>query len=303
MLLTICHRTIYRYARPVALLPHRMMLCPRGQHDLRLLTTLLSCTPPAHIEWTQDVFGNLIATATFSDAVETLTIDSRMVVDQSATAWPVFSIAPSAHNFPFAYSADEVADLGSMRDSQYPEAADSVRDWVGTFRVVEPADTLTLLRNINAGILAEFAYCARDAEGTQSPEETIHSRSGSCRDFATLFIEAVRHLGFGARAVSGYIQPYEADRQGGDTQHGATHAWAEVYLPSAGWIAFDPTHARMGGAGLIPVAVARNIGQILPVDGRYTGAPEDFVEMQVEVNVAAGAALVSAFDQPQRSPS
>jgi len=302
MLLTICHRTVYRYARPVALLPHRMMLCPRGQHDLRLLTTLLSCTPPAHIEWTQDVFGNLIATATFSGAVETLTIDSRMVVDQSATAWPVFSIAPSAHDFPFAYSAEEVADLGALREPQYPDAAHSVRDWVESFRGSEPTDTLTLLKQINAGILAEFAYRARDAEGTQSPDETIHMGSGSCRDFATLFLEAVRHLGFGARAVSGYLQVAEPE-DGTAGQHCATHAWAEVYLPCAGWIAFDPTHARMGGAGLIPVAVARSIEQIHPVQGLYTGAPEDFIEMRVEVSVTTGTVLASAFDQPQPLPS
>jgi transglutaminase-like putative cysteine protease len=296
MLLTICHRTVYRYVRPVTLLPHRMMLCPRGQHDLRLLTTLLSCTPPAHIEWTQDVFGNLIATATFSDEVETLTIDSRMVVDQSATAWPVFSIAPSAHHFPFAYSAEEVADLGALREPQYPDAADSVRDWVESFRGSEPIDTLTLLKGINAGILAEFAYCAREAEGTQSPAETIHTASGSCRDFATLFLEAVRHLGFGARAVSGYLQADEFE--GVAPQHGTTHAWAEVYLPCAGWIPFDPTHARMGGAGLIPVAVARSIEQIHPVQGLYTGASADFIEMRVEVSVATGTVLASAFDQP-----
>ncbi|HVJ01874.1 MAG TPA: transglutaminase family protein [Sphingomonas sp.] len=302
MLLTICHRTTYRYARPVTLLPHRMRLCPRGQHDLRLLTTLLSCTPPAHIEWTQDVFGNLIATATFSDAVDTLTIDSRMVVDQSATAWPIFAIAPSAHNFPFTYSAEEVADLGSMRKPQYPQALDSVRDWLARFRGTEPTDTLTLLRNINAGILADFTYSRRDAEGIQSPDETIRAASGSCRDFATLFIEAVRHLGFGARAVSGYLQPAEPQERRGGLQHGATHAWAEVYLPCAGWIAFDPTHSRMGGAGLVPVAVARNIAQILPVEGRYEGAAADFLEMQVEVIVTAGTVLASAFDQPQPSP-
>lgn len=299
MLLTICHRTIYRYARPVALLPHRMMLCPRGQHDLRLLTTLLSCTPPAHIEWTQDVFGNLIATATFSGETQTLTIDSRVVVDQSATAWPVFRIAPSAHNFPFAYSADEVADLGAMREPQYPEASASVRDWVETFRTSEPSDTLTLLKHINAGILAELSYRAREAEGTQPPDETIHTGSGSCRDFATLFIEAVRQLGFGVRAVSGYIQPFESDEHGAGMQHGSTHAWAEVYLPCAGWIAFDPTHARMGGAGLIPVAVARDIRQIHPVEGRYTGTPDDFVDMRVEVTVTAGSVLASAFEAPR----
>lgn len=297
MLLTICHRTRYRYARPVKLLPHRMMLCPRGQHDLRLLTTLLSCTPPAHIEWTQDVFGNLIATATFSEAVDALVIDSRMVVDQSATAWPVFSIAPSAHQFPFAYSADDVANLGLLREPQHPGAADSVRDWLEAFRGVEPADTLSLLKAINAGILAQFAYIAREAEGTQSPDETIHSGKGSCRDFAMLFIEAVRQLGFGARAVSGYMHAPVPDEPGRELQHGATHAWAEVYLPCAGWIAFDPTHARMGGAGLVPVAVARDISQILPVVGRYVGAPADFIEMQVEVNVSAGSTPASAFDR------
>ncbi|UIJ44197.1 transglutaminase family protein [Sphingomonas cannabina] len=303
MLLTICHRTVYRYARPVTLLPHRMMLCPRGQHDLRLLTTLLSCTPPAHIEWTQDVFGNLIATATFWDEVETLTIDSRMVVDQSATAWPVFSIAPSAQEFPFTYSADEVADLGSMRDPQYPQAADSIRDWIDTFRGSEPTDTLTLLKEINTGILAEFAYRASAAERAQSPDETIHSGHGSCRDFATLFIEAVRQLGFGARAVSGYMQALEADEHGAGKQYGAAHAWAEVYLPCAGWSAFDPTHARMGGAGLIPVAVARTVDQIRPVQGGHTGAPDDLVEMLVDVNITAGTVLASAFDQPQPAPS
>ncbi len=291
MLLTICHRTRYRYARPVHLLPHRMMLCPRGQHDLRLLKTLLSCSPPAHIEWTQDVFGNLIATASFAEAVETLTIDSRMVVDQSATAWPVFTIAPSAHHFPFAYSAEEVTDLGAMRVPHYPHAADSVRDWVEQFRGTEPTDTLTLLKTINAAIATGLAYRVREEEGTQSPDDTLHMGSGSCRDFATLFIEAVRHLGFGAHAVSGYLQP---DPPG--DQHGTTHAWAAVYLPCAGWIPFDPTHGRMGGAGLIPVAVAGNIAQIHPVRGSYLGAAEDFIDMQVEVTVQASTALASAFD-------
>lgn len=286
MLLTICHRTTYRYRRPVALLPHRMMLCPRGQHDLRLLTTLLTCTPPAHIEWTQDVFGNLIATATFTGVTEILTIDSRMAVDHRATAWPVFKIAPSAHSFPFAYSRDEVVDLGPFREPQHPDAEDSVRGWLSSFRSKEPTDTLTLLKAINAGISAQFKYRAREEEGTQAPDNTIHGGSGSCRDFAALFIEAVRQLGFGARAVSGYLH---AGVQGDDEQHGSTHAWAEVYLPCAGWIAFDPTHGRIGGGDLIPVAVARNIEQIRPVEGSYTGAPEDFVSMNIEVKVTPGA--------------
>ncbi len=274
-----------------------MMLCPRGQHDLRLLTTLISCTPPAHIEWTQDVFGNIIATASFETDTDKLTIDSRMVVDQSATAWPVFKIAPSAQDFPFTYSREEAADLAALREPQYPDAADSVRDWVEAFRCEEPTDTLTLLKTLNAGIASRLTRLAGDEECRQGPDDTIHSGGGSGRDFATLFIEAVRHLGFGARAVAGYLQGTTAGSDEVRKDHSSTHAWAEVYLPCAGWIAFDPTHAQMGGAGLIPVAVARNIEQISPIQGSYSGAPDDFLEMNVVVTVSIGTVLASAMDR------
>ena len=142
-------------------------------------------------------------------------------------------------------------------------------------------DTLSLLKDINAGILGPVAYRTRDEEGTQTPLETLALASGSCRDIAALFIAAVRHLGFGARAVSGYL----FDPQPNADDPGSTHAWAEVYLPGAGWIAFDPTHRRLGGASLIPVAVARSNRQIMPIVGGYGGAPEDFVAMEVAVSV------------------
>ncbi|PTQ12035.1 transglutaminase [Sphingomonas oleivorans] len=286
MLLTICHKTLYRYARPVTLLPHRMMLCPRGQHDLRLLATLLSCSPPAHLEWTQDVFGNIIATATFSDATDSLAVTSRMVVEQSATAWPVFAIAPRAHSFPFDYSEDELIDLGALRAPEHDDPDGRLRGWARGFIAAEPTDTLSLLKDINAGLLRHVAYRARDEEGTQPPLETLDRATGSCRDIAALFIDAARHLGFGARAVSGYLFDGQAGSDNGVP--GSTHGWAEVYLPCAGWIAFDPTHARLGGANLVPVAVARNIGQIRPIEGRYVGAAEDFLDMRVEVTVTRG---------------
>jgi transglutaminase-like putative cysteine protease len=125
----------------------------------------------------------------------------------------------------------------------------------------------------------------RDDEGTQTPAETLTLKSGSCRDIAGLFIEAARHLGFGVRAVSGYL--FNPDQQVGDA--GSTHAWAEIYLPGAGWIAFDPTHRRVGGGRLVPVAVARLNRQIMPVTGGYVGAPEDFEVMDVAVNVRSEA--------------
>jgi transglutaminase-like putative cysteine protease len=260
------------------------MTCPRGKYDLKLVKTALSTSPPASIDWTQDVFGNLIATAGFSGETDALVVDSRMVVEQSAMAWPVFRIAPSAHQYPFDYDAAESLDLGALLLPNPDPASDRVRAWARSFLTDEPADTLTLLKAINEGVHRSIRYRWRDEEGTQSASETLVALSGSCRDLASLFVAAMRHLGIGARIVSGYL----FDPAGGE--HGATHAWAEVYLPCAGWIAFDPTNAQMGGANLVPVAVGRAIDQIMPISGSYAGAPEDMISMRVEVSVTRDGA-------------
>jgi transglutaminase-like putative cysteine protease len=281
MKLTIYHRTSYRYARAVMLQAHRLILCPRGGQELRVLANSISCSPPAELVWTQDVFGNLIATATFTDTTAHLVITSEMTVEQSSLAWPVFRIETSAHSFPFEYSADEVTDLGALRLPEQTDPAGGLRAWARAFVRSVPTDTLSLLKAINSGILDSVTYRMRDEEGTQTALETLALASGSCRDIAALFIETARHLGFGARAVSGYL--FDPDMALDDA--GSTHAWAEIYLPGAGWIPFDPTHQRIGGAFLIPVAVARSNTQIMPVVGGYTGMPADILSMDVEVQV------------------
>jgi len=285
MRLTISHRTAYRYARPVALHPHRMLLHPRGDHDLRVVTASLACSPNATLDWAQDVFGNLVATAVFQAPAAELVITSQVVADQSSAAWPVLRIAPGAHAFPFAYSAQEIADLGALRAAAPAGPHDAVGSWARGFVMGPPTDTLSLLKDINAGILGAVAYRVRDEAGTQTGAETLAKASGSCRDLAALFIEATRHLGFGARAVSGYL--FDPDAPVSDA--GTTHAWAEVYLPGAGWVAFDPTHRRMGGANLIAVAVGGGLAAIAPISGGYSGAPEDFLGMEVAVRVTAGS--------------
>ena len=281
MRLAIHHRTTYRYARPVVLQRHRMILRPRGSHDITLLSSSLSCTPVADLEWTQDVFGNLIATGIFSQPAVELVITSEFMVEQSAVAWPVFRIAPEAHSFPFTYSSDDMAHLGVLRIPEHDDHEGRLGVWARAFVRGASTDTLSLLKDLNAGILGSVAYRVRDEEGTQTPLETLALASGSCRDIAALFIEAVRHLGVGTRAVSGYL--FDAQQSVDDP--GSTHAWAEVYLPGAGWIAFDPTHRRLGGANLIPVAVARSNRQIMPIVGGYIGAPGDFLAMDVAVRV------------------
>lgn len=122
--------------------------------------------------------------------------------------------------------------------------------------------------------------------GDQYPLQTLDRGWGSCRDFAVLFAEAVRTLAFGARIVSGYLHHPDQDRVGSNNA-GSTHAWAEVYVPGAGWITFDPTNRSVGSFNLIPVAVARDIGQAMPVVGSFGGATNAFTGMSGEVTVSS----------------
>jgi transglutaminase-like putative cysteine protease len=137
--------------------------------------------------------------------ISELVITSDLAVEQSAVAWPVFRISPEAHAFPFAYSSDDLDDLGALRIPEHPDPEGRMEAWTRAFVRGMRTDTLSLLKDLNAGILGPVAYRVRDEEGTQTPLETLALASGSCRDIAALFIEAVRHLGFGARAVSGYL--------------------------------------------------------------------------------------------------
>ena len=284
MRLTVRHLTTYRYARAVALQAHTLMLFPRASHDLRILETSLRCTPEAQLAWSQDVLGNVVATASFARPAAELVIESCSDVEQCASAWPIFPIAVRAHSYPFRYTDAEVTDLGGFLLPQHPDPNGTISDWGKAFILSTPTDTLSLLKDMNNGILPAVTYRTRDEQGTQSPVETLALASGSCRDIAALFIDAARHLGFAARAVSGYMYDPDASRD----DAGSTHAWAEVYLPGAGWVAFDPTHQRVGSAQLVPVAVGRCNGQIMPVSGNYVGAADDFEAMDVSVTVTTG---------------
>ncbi|BBD98847.1 transglutaminase family protein [Sphingobium amiense] len=289
MRLHILHVTTYRYREPVEILAHRVMLTPRSSHALRLISADLSFEPAAELEWTQDVFGNLIATASFPNPSERLKITNCVIVDQTAAAWPILKIAPHAHRYPFDYSHEERADLGALLVPEHADPDGSVAAWAHAQVLGAGTDTLSLLQDMNAAARAGMTYVTREEVGTQSPQETLDLASGSCRDLATLFIEAVRHLGFGARAVSGYLfdPPILGNPAEVASPHGTTHAWAEVYLPCADWVAFDPTNGRMGEAHLVPVAVGRSIAQLSPVDGRYVGGADAFLGMTVEVTVSA----------------
>src|SRR6476620_2666883 len=285
-LLTVRHATTYRYSAPVTFGQHRLMLRPRDSHDLRLVDAELSLSPPGKVRWLHDVFGNSGALVDFHEPAAELRIVSELAIERYALARLDFPIAPEAESYPFMHSADDRSDLGRLRERHYPDARGVVDEWARQFILETPANTFNLLATMNAAIRDSFEYRARDEEGTQAPLDTLEKKSGTCRDFALLFIEAARTLGFGARFVSGYL--YDPALDGGTALQGAgaTHAWAEIYLPGAGWIEFDPTNGLVAGENLIRVAVTRDPAQALPVSGSYAGEGA-YRAMEVEVTVKA----------------
>lgn len=284
--LSIEHRTSYRYRLPVSLGVHRLMLRPRESRDVRLISNDVRVNPAATVTWAHDVFGNAIATAALQNWSDHLDICSTSEIELHAAAWPVFEIAAYAASYPFRYSDDEWIDLGSLAMPQYADPGGRLHSWARAFVRGDVTDTLSLLKDLSIGVSVWVSYQSRDDEGTQTPTETLDRGWGSCRDFAVLFVEAVRSLGFGARIVSGYL--YNPDNaSAGSAGAGSTHAWAEVYVPGAGWITFDPTNRSVGGANLIPVAVARNIQQAVPVAGSFVGMTDAFLGMSVSVRVTS----------------
>lgn len=260
------------------------MLRPRESPDLLLLNCDIQISPTGRLAWTSDVFGNAIATATFVEPTCQLEIISKADVDLRSEAWPVFDIAASAINYPFKYHENDWRDLGSLRDVQHDPTVDFQR-WVKGFVMGNTTDTLSLLRDLSSGVANHVTYQSRDAEGTQTPVETLALGSGSCRDYAALFAEAVRVLGLGARTVSGYLYSPTQDLCGSSLS-GSTHAWVEVFLPGAGWVPFDPTNRSVGSGNLIPVSVGRDITQAIPVSGGFSGPGNALCLMEASVEIS-----------------
>jgi transglutaminase-like putative cysteine protease len=287
-LLTIHHKTEYRYTHPVAFGEHRIMLRPRDGHDLRVLSGSLEIAPePMSLRWIHDVFGNSVAIATFDERAETLSIVSTATVEHSPAE--EFALTPDdrAYFYPFLYGGDELPDLVQFITPQYGDPNGELSAWARNFLDAEgPTPTFNILSGMTHGIRKAFTYRKRHEHGTQHPLDTLQTRSGTCRDYALFMIEALRRLGIAARFVSGYLF-IPGDRAHGYVGGGSTHAWVQVYLPSAGWIEFDPTNGIVGTRDLVRVAVARDPRQAIPLHGTYLGSADAFVAMDVSINVVS----------------
>lgn len=277
--LRITHRTSYHYREPVQFGPHRALMRPREGHDVHIEKGSFSVKPAANVRWMRDLHGNSVAVLNFTEPSDHLEVASEVLVDLYDDQLVECNLDPQARLFPFAYPATELLGLTPYTLPGHPEEAGAVAAWLGDlYQPGQLVDTLDLLAALNAKIFGSLRYAAREDEGTYTPAQTLRLGGGSCRDYAVLMMEAARHWGFAARFVTGYVLM-------ADGQHGATHAWTEIYLPGAGWQGYDPTNNKLADTEHISVAVAPHAAQASPFSGTFSGPSDAFERLEVSVQV------------------
>ncbi len=281
------HTTTYRYRKPVTFGEHRAIFLPSFGFVGRILNYAVETNIPSKVRWMMDTLSNNVALIQFSESTAELQVTYRVQGEHfGIPAIAEFPLNPRAKEVPVQYTPDEWIDLAPYLRPHAEDPDGSVAAWAKSFVSGDQDDTLNVLQRMMDTVWNALTYQARDTEGTQSPGETLRLKSGTCRDYAWLMIEALRRLGFACRFVSGYL--YDASLDGGEigmTGSGATHAWLQVYLPGAGWRTFDPTNRITAGFDLIRVAIARHPGQVIPLSGSWFGDAGDYLGMNVNVTI------------------
>lgn len=275
----IIHRTYYNYSNNVDLGTHNLLLRPRENHELRIESFTLNITPKAKILWHLDVEDNSVAIATFNTATQQLFIESEVIIQQYNESPLDFIVADYAINYPFKYLPNDNFILSSYMVLPNEESRILLNNWIyNVYKYSEKIQTYTLLQKLTIYIFKNFIYKVREEEGVQTAKQTLAYGSGSCRDFAFLFMEVVKCLGLATRFVSGYLYaPLMSE------QVGSTHAWAEVYLPGGGWKGFDPTTGNIVGKDHISVAVSRLPDNVPPIAGSFSGIADSTLSVGVWV--------------------
>jgi transglutaminase-like putative cysteine protease len=280
--LNIDHVTEYVFKDTVSLLPHRLLLRPRESHNVRIESSILEILPAHTVQWKRDVLDNSVAVVSFSEPSNRLHIHSSMVIQHYEDNPFDFLVDDYAFIHPFDYAKEERAELEPFLKIVYPADHLAVQNWLVGLGLLQPMETFALLDRLNHEIAGRFFYQMREEPGVQPPGMTLARNSGSCRDFATLFLEACRHRGLASRFVSGYLHSVATE-----AGNGSTHAWAEVYLPGAGWKGFDPTGGEVTGNRHIGVAVASHPKAVPPVAGSFVGLTGQEPVLSVAVRVSA----------------
>lgn len=283
----ITHVTTYRYAKPVTFGTHRAMFLPRRGACARLLGWSAKTSIPAKIHWISDSRSNSVTVMEFDEPGSELTFTFEVSgVYYGINGVEAFPLDPRAEEIPVQYTPDEWTDLAGYLRPHAEDPDGSLAAWAKRFVAGDQDRAIDVLRRMLSIFREAFRYQAREEEGTQAPGETLRLKSGTCRDYAWLMIEALRRLGFASRFVTGYLYDGAVDGSAvGVFGAGATHAWLQVFLPGAGWLDYDPTNQISAGFDLIPVAVARHPGQAIPLTGSWFGDANDYLGMTVNVAV------------------
>tara|TARA_R110002049_G_scaffold309200_1_gene518495 strand:- start:3778 stop:7104 length:3327 start_codon:yes stop_codon:yes gene_type:complete len=269
--IVISHKTKYKYDRPVSLSPHIFRLRPAPHSRTPIEAYSIKITPENQFfNWQQDPFGNYLARLIFPDKTTELSIDVEIIADLKTINPFDFFVEEYAEEYPFEYLETTKKEL-----LPYLEITDKGKRLKDFLKIIDytPRKTIYFLIDINRKIYEHLNYNIRMDPGVQTCEETLKQKNGSCRDYAWLFVQVLRHLGFGARFVSGYLVQLKSDEKSLDGPSGPEedftdlHAWAEVYLPGAGWIGFDATSGLLAGEGHIPLACTPSFESAAPVSG------------------------------------
>ena len=267
----IHHNTVYEFDRSVMLSPHLVRLRPAAHCRTPILSYSLKVFPEKHfINWQQDPFGNHVARYVFPEKTRKLSIEVELITEMTVINPFDFFVEESAERWPFRYDEDLKLQLQPYLTIR--EEGPLLRDWVGSVNR-EPVQVVNFLVELNQRLQSQIGYLIRMEPGVQRCEHTLEIGTGSCRDSAWLLVQILRHLGLAARFVSGYLVQLTADVKALDGPSGTEkdftdlHAWAEVYIPGAGWIGLDPTSGLFAGEGHIPLSCTPDPGAAAPITG------------------------------------
>jgi len=288
--LCIRHETLYTYERPVRFTAHRLLVRPRDSHAIRVVDAHLTLSPPGETRWLYDALGNCVCCFTPRGESRALSIISDLTIERFPAPLTADDLADPQTAMPIVYSPTDRKVLAPFTEPVSHDADGRLLAWLRDQMGSPHEPALTFLLRLNRTIHDSFDYFARDQGAAQEPSQTVALRSGTCRDFAWLMVEALRRLGYAARFVTGYLySPRQAALRGA----GATHAWCEVFLPELGWTEFDPTNALAESPDLIPVAVTRTPTEAAPVCGAIYGDGGQS-ELAVHVDVRPDQSIPAA---------
>jgi uncharacterized protein (DUF2126 family)/transglutaminase-like putative cysteine protease len=286
------HKTSYRYARPAWLSPQVLRLRPAPHCRTPVLSYSLTVKPEGHfINWQQDPYGNRIARLIFPKQTRVFSVEVDLVAELTVVNPFDFFVDKDAENFPFKYDAVLSRELLPYLEAE--PMSPKLAEYVAKIRK-EGVRTVDYLVELNHLLSKDIKYLIRLEPGIQTPEQTLTLLSGSCRDSSWLLVQMLRNLGLAARFVSGYLIQLVADVKSLDGPSGAErdftdlHAWAEVYLPGAGWVGLDATSGLLAGEGHIPLACSADPVTAAAITGYCSFDDKDVVTADPEDGASHG---------------